>query len=386
MNAGKSAFALNAAVFLLMLGVGMITALLPGRAVTLSGSSAGTGMLASALAVSFLIVMLPLGRLADRLGPKPWLAAGYALAGISGIFYYFAECVELIWMGRFVQGLGEAPVWALAPALLALLQPPNLGHFLGLYNASLHMGLTLGPLTGVLLSGWMEPRNQFLVFSLLCWLGGGLIAVWVKDIKARPPSQASATAPASLGIRLSPARLYLLGGVGLYGCAYGLSLTVLPAFLLEAKSFGQTENGLFFCLLYLGMSLAQAAAGRFSQSRFAKKLGGLAMALAGCGLFLIPYLHGWQILLSALAASLGLGAFAVCSLTRMSGWAGSGRKGAVSGLYYLAWGLGYFLGPLSWMRLTGLAGGFHTAWAAFACCLLVYGLAAVLAARSGEAQ
>ena len=174
MKDSKSELALNSAVFMLMFGVGMVVALLPGRILDLGGSAAQTGLIASSLAVSFILVVLPLGWLADRLGPKPWLIACYALVGASGVFYFLGDCVELIWLGRIVQGLGEAPVWALAPALLTLINPMNPGRSFGLYNASLHLGLTLGPLGGALLAGALAVPHQFLGCSMLCCLGAGL--------------------------------------------------------------------------------------------------------------------------------------------------------------------------------------------------------------------
>ena len=104
MKDSKSELALNSAVFMLMFGVGMVVALLPGRILALGGSAAQTGLIASSLAVSFILVVLPLGGLADRLGPKPWLIAGYALVGASGVFYYSGIAWSLSGWGASCRG------------------------------------------------------------------------------------------------------------------------------------------------------------------------------------------------------------------------------------------------------------------------------------------
>jgi hypothetical protein len=42
-------------------------------------------------------------------------------------------------MGRFLQGIGEMPIWALAPAMLSLQYADTKGKVIGLYNVSLHL-------------------------------------------------------------------------------------------------------------------------------------------------------------------------------------------------------------------------------------------------------
>jgi len=55
----RTLIGLNLAVFLMMLGVGMIVALLPQRVIDLTGSSDTVGYLASAFAVSYIMFNYP---------------------------------------------------------------------------------------------------------------------------------------------------------------------------------------------------------------------------------------------------------------------------------------------------------------------------------------
>jgi MFS family permease len=123
MSGHKVLIVVSLAAALLMVGVGMIVALLPQRVLDFSGSLQNVGYVASAFALSYLILQLPIGNLADRLGAKPFLVLGYALCCISGIVFFHAGTSEMIFLGRFIQGAGEAPVWALGPALLSLAYP-----------------------------------------------------------------------------------------------------------------------------------------------------------------------------------------------------------------------------------------------------------------------
>ena len=99
---------LNAAAFLLMLGVGMIVALLPQRVLEYSGSIENVGFIASAFAVSYVLLQFPIGRLSDRFGFKPFLLLGYGFCCLSGVLYFFSDTAGGIFLGRLFQGAGEA--------------------------------------------------------------------------------------------------------------------------------------------------------------------------------------------------------------------------------------------------------------------------------------
>ena len=121
MKSGTSAVALSAAVFIQMIGVGLIVALLPSRVIDISNSMDYVGYLASAFAVPFVLFQLPVGHLGDRYGFKIFLMAGYIVSFLTGLLYFKAGNVLSILCGRALQGISEIPVWALAPALLSLL-------------------------------------------------------------------------------------------------------------------------------------------------------------------------------------------------------------------------------------------------------------------------
>jgi MFS family permease len=79
MSKNKSLFAINISVFLIMLGVGMIVAILPQRMIDLSGSPLLVGWLASAFAITFVLAQVPIGHLADKISFKKFLLFGYLL-------------------------------------------------------------------------------------------------------------------------------------------------------------------------------------------------------------------------------------------------------------------------------------------------------------------
>ena len=84
MAKNKSVIAINLSVFLLMVGVGLIVALLPQRIMNLSASVSDVGKLASAYAIPSILLQIPIGNLSDRFGYKSFLVGGYLLCGLTG--------------------------------------------------------------------------------------------------------------------------------------------------------------------------------------------------------------------------------------------------------------------------------------------------------------
>lgn len=186
MSERKSAAAVNLSVFLLMIGVGLIVALLPRRIMNLSASVADVGILASAYAIPNMLLQIPVGRLADRFGFKGFIVYGYLLCGLSGLLYYVAKAPQLFYWARFLQGIAEVPIWALAPALLSLQYASQKGTVMGRYNAALHGGLTVGGGLSIVFAGVWTGSEPFLVFAVLSLLGGGIIARFVENPAPRP--------------------------------------------------------------------------------------------------------------------------------------------------------------------------------------------------------
>jgi MFS family permease len=138
----------------------------------------------------------------------------------------------------------------------------------------------------------------------------------------------------------------VLAGIVLLGMAYGTHLTSLPAYLLGQKAVSPAQSSLYFTLFYACLGAGQLVGGRTSDRCAPSLPMGMGLALCALGLVAAPYLHMPVILLPLMASGAGLGMFSTASLAQLNAWAAPGRKGAVSGFYYLIWGVGYFCGPL----------------------------------------
>lgn len=343
----KTMFGLTLSVFVMMLGVGTIMPLLPGKVIAFGGSESSVAYIASAFALPYILLQVPMGAWADRLGIKRFLIAGYVLCGASGLAYFFADSAPAILLGRVIQGAGEAPLWALAPALLSILYANSKGRAMGIYNATLHVGLTLGPLLGIVLLRLGLGEFNFLFFSACCAVSAVLVALFVEPRKA-----AAQNVRFDLGamkeIASNRAVLVAFLGIMLYGAGYGLFLTTLPAFMVRAKGYSQTFVQVFFACYYLAVSLSQIVSGPLTDRYGTGKFMVAGLSVTALLLALLPLLSSQAAtLVAVLGASLGLGTFFLASMSFLNGAVHEGLKGTISGTYYLFWGIGFFTGPIA---------------------------------------
>ncbi|WP_346911752.1 MFS transporter [uncultured Roseibium sp.] len=342
-----SLFVLSLAASLLMIGVGMIVAIMPERVYAASGNLQSVSLIASVFAVSYLLAQLPAGILSDRFGARVFLVLGYGVCGLSGLVFFFSPSADGILFGRLIQGIGEAPIWALGPALLSRAYAQSKGRAIGLYNAAIHAGLTLGPLAGLAIGASGDSNLPFLIFAALCFAGGLAIFLLLPEETrhAEPALSGKADPRALLRVMTEGRHAVLFSGVLLYGACYGIFVSVLPISLTLLNGFGGQETGILFFLFYAAISLSQVVAGPLSDrhGRRGFLIGGMALAALGFGtVFFVP---GLWALGPLFLASLGLGAFCVASIADLSEAVQPDLRGTVSGGYYLFWAIGYFAGP-----------------------------------------
>ncbi len=343
-----SLIALNFAVFLLMTGVGLIVVLLPRKMMMLSGSMSEVGYLASAFAVPYVLVQLPIGRLSDIFGFRKFIIGGYILCAFTGVLYYYCETSVSVLAGRMIQGVGEAPVWALAPALLSVLYPSDKGRYMGIYNASIHAGLMFGSLSSILLLRIWAGNEPFLFFAASSALGGIILFFFLEDIS---PKQAVKEEKYMCGkpvlLMKNAENAIVLCGVILYGAGYGIFLTVIPAYLINIKNYTRISTGIFFTVFYIAISISQIIAGPLSDKKGGPAImcSGLLMTAAGLASF-TGFMNPFFINSLLFLASLGLGIFCISSMTFLNESVLPELRGTVSGAFYLFWGIGFFFGPM----------------------------------------
>ncbi|MEA2125883.1 MAG: hypothetical protein QOI80_2665, partial [Solirubrobacteraceae bacterium] len=151
-----------------------ITPLLPYYADRFDLSKSATGALAAAYPAGTLLLSLPSGWIAARLGVRRTVLGGLALMAGSSLVFGFAGSAALLGGARFVQGVGGALTWAGGLAWLVAAAPAQKrGEVIGTAFAFALGGQLLGPVLG----GAARASSTGLVFSGIAVLGVVLAAV-----------------------------------------------------------------------------------------------------------------------------------------------------------------------------------------------------------------
>ena len=327
----------------------MIVALLPQRLWALTGALQQVGALASVFALAYLLTQLLIGLLSDRAGYRTLLVAGYGTCAVAGLLFHTAADAPQILLARALQGIGEAPVWTLGPAMLAMLYPEAPGRAIGRYNAAIHAGLMLGPLAGLILAGDERGGAAFLAFSGLALLGGLATLLLLPEPRSARHAEPRPGLPArsaSLHFWTRPLTLVLLAGIFLYGSAYGVFVSVLPVYLGADLGLGRTATTFYFSLFYAALGLGQYVGGPWIDRLGWRGFFLAGAGLAAAGLAAVPASTAWLALLPLALASAGLGLLGVAGIVALNATARGMTPGATSAGFFLFWGSGYALAPL----------------------------------------
>jgi len=173
-------------VFTAMLGLGIVSPIMPLYAKSLGATFVQIGLLSSAWSISRLVFTPPFGRLSDTRSKKKIIACGLATYMVVSILYTFAwDFTSLVSM-RFLHGLGSAMAMPIATAYAAELAPEGSeGRFMGTMNFALFAGMGLGPFIGGYLTDAFSLSAPFYFMGALTALSLLLTLLFLPEERRR---------------------------------------------------------------------------------------------------------------------------------------------------------------------------------------------------------
>ncbi len=429
--------------FMGQLDASIVTIGLPAVRHDLGGSIGTVEWVSLAYLLTLVVLVLPVGRLADSLGRKSLYLYGFAIFTAASLLCGLATGLPELIGARVVQGAGAALLQANSVALIRAAVPGrSLGRAIGVQGAAQAIGLAVGPtvggfllavgswrllflvavppgLIGIALGLLLLPRSRHLLPRPAAdWPGLALftpavvLLLLAMSLAAHGPDLVVPAALVAAGLvvgwlfwrrerhagapmlepelvrvgRIGPALLAsLAGSAALFG-----TLFVVPFFLVAAGRESSTRAGLVLSVLPAMLGIAAPLAG-WAGDRF-----GGATAVAGAGVATLALVGlsvsggGLVALLVVLGAlGLGLGLFTPANNAGIIGAAPRRSAGAVAGLMNLSRGLGTAAGvalaALMYTRASGPAAGLAAAGVALTLLAAVSLVASWLATRSPAA-
>jgi MFS family permease len=296
--------------------------------------------------LTFAVLLIPAGRLADRAGHARVFRSGLVLTGLAHLACGLAPGWPWLLVARIGQGVGAALVMASAPALVTLTTAAGRqGRALGWLGLAASVGAVAGPLAGGLLVGGLGWRIVYLGRLPLVVLGLGMARALPRgdgapadgaarsSAAAPPPARVLAGVVDRRGLVVANAA-HLLANAGLFAI-----WLLVPYYLIDRRGFPAGLGGLLFSAGPLAQALATPLGGRLADRGLGRWLAPVALAVEASGLWLTGRLDDGATL-TRIAAVLGLagfgfGLFMVVNMHYVMGALPPARQGAAGGLVAL---------------------------------------------------
>ena len=242
--------------------LGLIAPLLPEIEERTGAGEAALGLALAAYAIPILIVSIPVGRAADRIGRRPLLLGGLVLTGAGSLLIAFTDSLGVLLAGRAIQGLGSTASWVAALALVSdLARPGRKGEAIGFALSANSFGAIAGPAFGGIAGGAIAFEAPFLVvtaIALSIFLAGIVILPRTTPVSRedRPPERGVIEA-------LFQPRAFAPALVAVAGASFlGMVDFTVPLDLDRRLGTAATAIGLLFALAATLDAIASPIAGR----------------------------------------------------------------------------------------------------------------------------
>jgi len=122
------------------------------------------GFLSGARSIGFVLAMLVMGTVADRIGRKPILVLGVGLTGVLTLVMSFATSFLSFALVILVSGVTTGAIWITSPVIAAESVEPSLrGAAIGTYRTFFDLGSIVGP---IIMSALMQVSGPSACFYL----------------------------------------------------------------------------------------------------------------------------------------------------------------------------------------------------------------------------
>jgi DHA1 family multidrug resistance protein-like MFS transporter len=277
------------ALFVSMLGLGVVSPLLSIYADDLGATGIWLGAIFSGFNIARAIIMPVVGRLSDRWGRrKAFLIVGMIFFGLSSIGYVLASTALHLFLGRFLQGVGAGMVLPISTAYIGDITPRGKE---GLYTSIISIARTLGWGCGPLLSGFISEGYGI---QVPFYIMGGLALISCLMLVTALPEYRHIHTNSSTSSYREILRNKTVRSLVLYRAINAIGTGNLFSFFpLLADSLGAspTEIGVLLSSRILTMSLLQGLFGLLVDRYDKIKLILISGAASAVFMLLIPFAY-----------------------------------------------------------------------------------------------
>ncbi len=344
-------FVLSLCVFFSMLGVGIISPILPIYAQDLGATLSQIGLISAAWHISSLIFTAPVGRYSDRSSKKRVILLGFLVNLIASLLYAFSWNFISLASVRFIHGFGYAMLTPIAMAYGAELAPRGReGQYMGSLMLSMTAGFALGPMLGGFVRDIASKNTTFYIVS--GFIGLGLILAFLMLPDTKDESKTEGVSTSFRKVLSNKSIVTAIFFSLMLNLGVGSIFNFLAMFLSMPKSQGGpglsfSAIGIVFSIPFIFSAIVQRESGKLAD-RMNKTILIVASGVIGTiSIILFPNMNsliGLILVLSFFWGGVSLGMPAIRALAVLEGR--ESGQGTVMSVVQTSENIGNILGPL----------------------------------------
>ena len=332
--------------FVVMLGFGILSPVLPNYARSFGVGYDAVGVLISSFALTRLVADPFVGRYIDRFGERAMTTLGAVWVGVTSVGAALAPTFALLVVFRAAGGVGSALFFAaMLSFLLRSIPAERTGRVLSVYYAAFNVGFIAGGPLGGLVARWLGLAAPLYLYALACFVAALLFWRSLHD-PDRPQEEVRTGGLRQLPWNRPFVTVLVVNGVYLW--------TIGAIFQTLVPLFGTETIGLTLSGVGIGLAIATATelvslypAGTATDHRGRRtvlipSLAGLAITTAVVGL--VPTAPAFMATLGALGIASGFAG--VPPAPMLSDVTPEELKGSAVATFRFVGDLGFVVGPL----------------------------------------
>ena len=335
------------ALFTAMLGVGIISPILPIYASQMGASGFWIGLIFGGFSLARMTAMPLVGRLSDLHGRKGFLLAGLIFYAVISLTYVYAADYRTLVVLRVLHGLGSAMVVPVAMALIAETAPEGReGEYMGTITIALFAGFGAGPLIGGLLKDRFGMAMNFYSLALLAFLSFLLVLVLLPR-RTGLATRAKEDLPRYRDLWRSD----LIKSLTIYrfvnALGRGAIMAFLPLFCHVRLGMSAASIGVLLSIYILLISLLQRPFGKLADHLSRPALVVTGTVISAVLFLFLPGTASFRSLLGVLLLMGVAGSLSLPAATAMMVKEGRNKgMGSIMALFNVAFSAGLGTGPL----------------------------------------
>jgi len=369
-----------------ILGVSIISPILPQYALSFSIPVALVGWAITAFALARLVTDIPAGLLADRFGRKRNMIAGLVLIILSAIGAGLADTYAWLIFARVVGGIGSALYMTAATTWVVQVTAGKArGRYMSLYTGLVLAGTIFGPTIG----GYTAARFG-LNAPFFAWAALG-VAGLIATIPLNEPVDSSQAERSKMRVKdilsvLSnrPFMLVNCAVLALFFLRIGVRSTLVPLYASLNLGLSEERIGILLTAAAVATALITFPSGWLSDRVGRKRPMMACLFLSGIAVLLIPM----QESLAGLTGIMAFYGLATGLQGSMAAWpadvAPKGKLGTSMGVYRVMADIGMVLGPITATYIADYTGDLTVTFMPFLAPAILAFVAGVLVIRAKD--